>query len=143
MAGNDDPILSDFSNRLQLARMTAGIRTPIEMADSVGIERERYEGIEAGSTQPGIGELYAISRATGVSLDALILGDPSVGASDTHAQLAQIDFASIRAIREWIVTQGSAPGRLVRLESEAQNVRETTSGSLEDLAEMNRLRVRP
>jgi transcriptional regulator with XRE-family HTH domain len=124
MAEREKLIAQDFASRLVLARVTAGIRTVGEMANILGVSESDYQDYENGAAQPTLVQLYDISRTTGASLDSLILGESTVAPKDDYARLTQIDFASIRAIREWIITQGATSPRLKVLDEEATTLRD-------------------
>lgn len=64
-----------FAVRLQAARIAAGYSTMRDFASAIGVEEARYRRWEAAETEPDIWHLQKIARATGASLDSLLMGD--------------------------------------------------------------------
>ena len=77
---------ADFARRLRALRRAVASRAGHEinqqaMAESLGLEAERYRRYERGEAEPSLDVLIALRQVTGVSLDVLVAGLPPTSAT--------------------------------------------------------------
>lgn len=66
--------IKQIGERLKGLRESLGL-TPEEVAEAVGITKEKYELMESGETELSVSTLQKIAKAYNVELDALMFGE--------------------------------------------------------------------